>query len=121
MKLTKVHRILKFKQSDWLKKYIKLNTNKRTNAANNFEKDAVFGKMMESLRKSTSVKLINDAKDCIRYISKPRFVSEKVFNENCVAINEIKPVLTIKKPIYVGFSILDLSKLLMYEFHQKYI
>ena len=54
-------------------------------------------------------------------MSRPRFVSRKIFRRNFVAIYEIKPVLTLDKPIYVGFSILDLSRLLMYEFHYKYI
>ena len=124
MKSTKVHGILKFKQSDWLKEYISFNTNKRKNTANSFEKDffklinnSVFGKTMENLRKRINVKLVNNAKDYVRYISKPSFVSQKIFNRNFVAIHEIRPVLTINKPIYVGFSILDLSKLLMYEFH----
>ena len=54
-------------------------------------------------------------------ISKPRVVSQKIFSKNFVAIHEIKPVLTLNKPIYVGFSILDLSKYLMYEFYNKYI
>ena len=49
------------------------------------------------------------------------FVSQKIFSKNFVAIHEIKPVLTLNKPIYVGFSILDLSKLLLYEFQYKYI
>ena len=48
-------------------------------------------------------------------------MSQKIFRKNFVAVHEIKPVLTLNKPIYVGFSILDLSKLLMYEFHYKYI
>ena len=124
MKLTKFHGILKFKQSDWLKEYISFNTNKRKNTANSFEKDffklinnSVFGKTMENLRKRINVKLVNNAKDYVRYISKPSFVSQKIFSRNFVAIHEIRPVLTINKPIYVGFSILDLSKLLMYEFH----
>ena len=54
-------------------------------------------------------------------VSKPSFVSQKIFNENLVVILEIKPVLTLDKPIFVGFSILDLSKFLMYEIHYKYI
>ena len=55
-----------------------------------------------------------------RYVSKPSFVSQKIFSKNLVAIHEIKPVLTLDKLIYEGFSILDLSKLLMYQFHYKY-
>ena len=83
--------------------------------------NSVSGKTMENLRKRISVRLVNNAKDYVRYISKPSFVLEKIFSKNSVAIHEIKPVLTLKKPIYVGFSILDLSKLLMYESHYKYI
>ena len=76
---------------------------------------------MENLRKRISLKLVNNAKDYVRCISQPSFVSQKIFSKNFVAIHEIKPVLTLNKPIYVGFSILDLSKLLMYEFHYKYM
>ena len=57
----------------------------------------------------------------VRCISKPSFVSQKIISKNFVAVHEIKPVLTLNKPIYLGFSVLDLSKLLMYEFHFKYI
>ena len=123
MKLTKVHRILVFKQSDWLKKYIDFNTDKRKNAANSFEKGFfnVFGKTMENLRKRINVKLISNAKGYVNCVSKPSFVSQKIFNKNFVAIHKIKPVLILNKPIYVGFCILDLSKLLMYEFHYEYI
>ena len=124
IKLNKIHRVLKFKQCDWLKKYIDFNTNKRKNVANSLEKDisklknnSVFGKTMENLRKRINVRLVNNAKYYVRHISKPSFVSQKIFNKNFVA----KPVLTLNKPIYAGFSILDLSKLLMYEFHYKYI
>ena len=49
------------------------------------------------------------------------FVSQKIFNKNFIAIHQLKPILTLNKPIYVGFSMLDLSKLFMYEFHYKYI
>ena len=83
--------------------------------------NSVFGKTMEILRKRISAKLFNNAKDYVKCIGKPSFVSQKIFSENFVAIHEIKPVLRLNKPIYVGFSILDLSKYLMYEFHYKYI
>ena len=128
IKLVSVHRVLTFKQSDWLKKYIDFNINKRKNAANSFEKgffnlmnNSAFGKTMENLRKRINVRLVNNAGDYKKYVSEPSFVSQKIFNENFVAIHEIKLILTLDKPIYVGFIILDLSKLLMYEFHYKYI
>ena len=83
--------------------------------------NSFFGKTMENLRKRMSVKLINNANDYVKCISKPIFVSQKIFSKNFVAIHEIKLVLTLNKPIYVGFNILDLSKYLMYEFQYKYI
>ena len=81
--------------------------------------NSAFGKTMENLRKRISVKLVNNAKDYVRSISKPSFISQKIFSKNFVAIHEIKPVLTLNKPIYIGFTILYLSKLLMYEFHYE--
>ena len=70
--------------------------------------NAVYSKTIENLRKRISVKLINNAKDYVGFISKPSFVLQKIFGKKFVAILEIKPVLTLNKPIYVGFSILDL-------------
>ena len=52
---------------------------------------------------------------------KPSFISQKIYSENFVAIYLVKPVLILNRPIYVGFSILDLNKLLMYKFHYEYI
>ena len=83
--------------------------------------NSVFGKTMESLRKRICVELINNAKDYVRCVSRPSFASQKIFSKNFVAVHRIKPVLTLNKPIYVGCSILELSKSLMYEFHYKYI
>ena len=65
--------------------------------------------------------MINNAKDYVKYTGEPSFVLQKIFSKNFVAIHEIKQVLTLNKPIYVGFGILDLSKLLKCEFHYKYI
>ena len=128
MKLTKIHRILKSKQLDWLKKYIDFNTDKRKNAVNSFEKhffklmiNSVYGKTMENLMKRINVRLVNNAKDYKKYVSKPSFVSQKIISKNFVAILEIKSVSTLDKPIYVGFSVLDLSKCEMYDFHYNYI
>ena len=128
LKLTKVHRVLEFNQSPWLKQYIDFNTEKRKNAKNSFEKDffklmnnSVYGKTMENLRKRVDVRLVTDEKKLLKMASKPTFVSSKIFNENLVAIHKIKETLTLNRPAYVGMCILDLSKTLMYDFHYKYI
>ena len=99
MKLTKIHEVLKFKQSDWMKTYIDFDTEKRKNAANSFQKDlfklmnnSIYGKTIENLRKKITVRLVNNAKDYLKYVSKPSFPSQKIFSENFVAINEIKHI-----------------------------
>ena len=119
--MAKIHRVLKFKQSDWMKAF-DFNAEKRWNAANNFEKqffqlmiNSVYGKTMENLRKRINVRLVNNTTDYWKYVSKLSVFSQKSFNKNVVAILEIKPVLTIDKPIYIGFSVSDLSKLSMYD------
>ena len=83
--------------------------------------NSVFGKTMENLRKRINVELINNAKDYVKCVSRSSFVSQKIFRKNFVAVHRIKPVLTRNKPIYVGFSILELSKSLLCEFDYKYI
>ena len=79
--------------------------------------NSVCGKTMENLRKILKVILVNNSKGRKKYVSKLSFVSQKIFSKKFVTIHEIKPVLTFDKPIYLGFTILDLSKLLMYELH----
>ena len=128
MKLIKVHRISKFKQSNWLKKYIEFNTYKRKNAVSALGKNlfkplisCIYGKSLENIRKRISVKLINNSKDYLRCVSKPNFISQNIFDKNFIAVHQTKSVLTLNKPIHVGFSILELSKLLMYKFHYDYV
>ena len=128
LKITKIHRVLEFDQSPWLKKYIDYNTQKRTNAKNSFEKDffklmnnSVFGKTMENIRKRVDVRLITNEKKLLKMTSKPTYVSSKIFNENLVAVHKIKETLTLNRPAYIGMCILDLSKTLMYDFHYNYI
>ena len=127
-KVSKVHRVLEFNQSPWLKQYIAFNTEKRKNAKNAFEKEffklmnnSVFDKTMENIRKRVDVRLVTDEKKLLKLTSKPTYVSCKIFNENLVAVHKIKETITLNRPAYVGMSILDLSKTLMYDFHYKYI
>ena len=128
LKIKKVHRVLEFNQSPWLKQYIDFNTQKRTQAKNSFEKDffklmnnSVFGKTMENIRKRVDVRIITDRNKLLKMASKPTYVSSKIFNENLVAVHKIKETLTLNRPAYVGMCILDLSKTLMYDFHYNYI
>ena len=108
MKLVNVHRILKLKQSDWIKKYIEFNKDKRKNGPNSFGKyflkmmnNSTFGKTIGNLRKIIKVRLTNNVRDYKKYVSKPSFISQKIFNKKFFAIHEIKPVLTLDKPVYV--------------------
>ena len=128
LKIKKVHRVLKFDQSSWLKQYIDFNTEKRKHAKNSFEKDffklmnnSVFGKTMENLHKRVYVRLVTNEKKLDKLTSKPTFVSSKIFNENLMAVHKVKETLTLNRPAYVGMCILDLSKTLMYDFHYNYI
>ena len=112
VKLTKIHRVPKYKQSGWMKKYISFSTEKRMNAANNFEKDffklminSTYGKTMENLRKRIKVRLVNKAEDFLKCTSRPTYSTHKIFGEDYAAIHEIKPVLTLIKPIYVRFTV----------------
>lgn len=124
LKIKKIHRILTFNQSQWLKPYIELNTNLRTKAKNEFEKDffklmnnSVFGKTMENVRNRCDVKLVNDNKKLNKLTAKPTYKYEKKVNDYLSIVEMIKTNVKLEKPIYVGAAILDLSKTLMYEFH----
>ena len=128
LKIKKVHRVLKFDQSPWLKQYIDFNTEKRKHAKNSFEKDffklmnnSVFGKTMENLCKRVDVRLVTNEKKLDKLTSKPTYVSSKIFNEYLMVVHKVKETLTLNRPAYLGMCILDLSKTLMYDFHYNYI
>ena len=111
-----------------MKEYIHFNTEKRMNSKNVFGVqflklmiNCIYGKTCENIRKRINVKLVNNSKDYLRCVSKPNFISQKIFDKNFVAIHQIKLVLTLNKPIHVGFTVLELSKLFMYKFHYEYV
>ena len=128
LKISNIHRGIKFKESQWLKKYIALNTDLRTKARNEFEKDffklmnnSVFGKTMENIRNRVDIKLVNDKNKAERLAAKPNLKHCNIFSEDLTAIHMKKTFLTFNKPVYLGMCILDLSKTLMFDFHYNYV
>ena len=128
LKLVEIYRGIMFDESPWLKKYIDLNTDLRTKAKKNFEKDffklmnnLVFGKTMENIRNRVDIKLVNNKRQAEKLSAKPNFKHCNIFSENLISIHMKKTKLTFNKPVYLGMCILDLSKTLMYEFHYNYI
>ena len=128
LKVRKIHKILKFEQKPWLASYIALNTNKRKSAKSTFEKDfyklmnnSLFGKTMESLRKRIDVKLVSEQVQAERCIAKPAFESFRIVNDALTMVKTRVTKIYWDKPTYVGFCVLELSKLLMYQFHYDYI
>ena len=83
--------------------------------------NSIYGKTMENLRKRINVRLVNNERDFLKYTSRPTYVTHKIFDKDYAAIHEIKPVLVLNKPIYVGFTVLELSKWNMYDFHYNFI
>ena len=72
--------------------------------------NSVYGKTKENLTKWINVRLVNSENDFLKYTSRPTDITHKTFDKNYTAIHEIKPVLTLNKPIYVGFTVLELNK-----------
>ena len=128
LKLKKVYRIIEFEQEAWLKEYIDVNTELRKKATNDFEKDffklmnnAVFGKTMENVRKHRDIKLVKTDKKRNKLVSEPNFHTMKLIDNNLAIIEMKKVKVKMNKPIYLGLSILDISKITMYEFWYDYV
>ncbi|XP_054260663.1 uncharacterized protein LOC128985297 [Macrosteles quadrilineatus] len=124
MRLKKIHRVIMFDQGPWLKSYIDLNTDMRTKAANDFEKDffklmnnSVFGKTMENIRNRVDIRLATQDRQVEKWVARPNFKSSTIFTENLAAIHMSKTTCYFNKPIYVGMSVLDISKTCLYDFH----
>ena len=120
--------MLTFKQSPWLKTYIDFNTRQRSLAGNcSFLKDvfklmnnSVFGKPQEKLRNRVYVELVTDARLLRKRVAKPTFYRDNP--TDCLSVIQSKvAILTLNRPIYVGFTVLELSKLHMYDFHYNHM
>ena len=121
--LNKIHRVIQFNQEAGLKEYVDMNTELRKQAVHDFEKgffklmnNSGFGKTMEKVRKHRDIKLVTTDKRRNQLMSEPNYHTAKWFSENLLAIEMKKIKLKMNKPVYLGLSILEISKLLMYEF-----
>ena len=128
MELIRVHRIVQFQQSDWMKPYVDLCSGLRAQAKNEFEKDffkimvnSVYGKTVENQSKRTNIKIVQSRAECMKLTQKPQCISFRIFSENLAAVQSKKPIVLIDKPFYVGFSVLDISKIWMFQFHYRVI
>jgi len=128
LKIKAVHRGISFNQSSWMEPYIRKNTELRKTAANGFEKDffklmnnSVFEKTIENIRKRQNVFLVDNRAKALKLTSRPNFERATIFDKKLVAIHLKKTEIYFNKPVYVGQAILDLSKLLMFDFHYNYI
>ena len=126
--MKQVYRVLEFKQSAWMKPYIDVNTQKRTEATNEADKNlfellnnAVYGKTMEIMKKRIKIRIIKTEKDFIKYVSRPTYTNHNIFGKRLVTIHEKKELLTLNKPFYVGCTVLELSKLEMFKFNYNFM
>ena len=123
-----IHRAIEFKQLVWMKEYINFNTKLRTAAKNDFEKDfyklmnnSAFGKTMENIRKHRNIKLVTIREAYLKSVMKPNFKSGVLFGENLMGYEMGKLKVVMNKPVSLEQAIIDLSKIVMYEFHYDYM
>ena len=128
LKLKKVHRVLEFEQSPWLKSYIELNTELRRNAKCKFDEDqaklmnnSFFGKTCEDVRKYKDVKICMDKTRIQRIMKKEKCDGWKIYNENLAAVLMDRNTVKLNKPRYIGTAVLGLSKEIMYNFHYNFM
>jgi hypothetical protein len=124
LQLTKVYRAIRFKQSRWLQPYVQTNTELRAKSKDPVEirlrkdmNNSIYGKTCENLTKRSDIKLVNSQERCQKLMNKPHCRRFKIFAPNLAAVELQKLKCMINKPTYVGFAVLELSKLLMYKFH----
>ena len=122
--VTRIRRVIRFEQRPWMQSFVEFNTSKRMRATNNADRDrhklmnnAAFGKTLESKRDRICLDLVKNPEKLAKLISSPRFKDRTILTEDLVCVHRSFNEVLMDKPIYVGLAVLDLSKLLMYQFH----
>ena len=123
MKIKSIFRVIKFKQSPFMKTWVDFCTNKRSQSTNDFTKNfwkllvnSVYGKTIESIVNRKQVKIVKDPSIFCSLVTKPNFDRHIIINENLVIVLMNQESVRIDKPYYIGFSILEISKYIMYDF-----
>ena len=128
LKFKKILEVIEFNQEAWLKPYIDMNTELRKLAKNDFEKylfklmnNSVFGKTMENIRQYRDIKLVTTDRKRSKLVSEPNYHTINLISED-LSITEMKKTkVKMDKPIYLGLLILEIRKILMYEFWYDYM
>jgi len=124
MKITKIHRVLHFKQTAFIAPFIKKCTLLRQKSTTKFEQDqykkvanCVYGKTIQNIRNYINVSLHTKVQNLLKAVSSITFKNFTILGENLVQTNHSQPFIIHNRPIYVGFTILELSKHFMFDFY----
>jgi hypothetical protein len=128
LKVTRVHRILGFYQKPWMRPFVDFNVRERAAAKTEFDRllvknllNSCFGKTIQNCRTRVDYRLVNSPKTCLRLVSKPNFSRVTVFDHKLMGIQMKKTNIILNRPLFVGYSVLEISKSLMYSFYYEYI
>jgi hypothetical protein len=123
-----VHRCMSFQQERIFQSFIDFNSKKRAESDNEFEKDyyklknnSLYGKTVEDVRKRRDIRLCNGEEKLVRYTSKATFYAARKFATGVVGVQLLKETILLNKPVYIGMSVLDISKLEMYELRYTHL
>lgn len=124
MRIKKIHRVISFSQKPYMKQWVDFCTNKRSQAKTEFAKaywkllvNSVFGKTIENITSQKKVKITTNAESFTKWVKKPGYERHIIVNENICIVILTPETSKVIRPYYIGFSILELSKYIMYDFY----
>jgi hypothetical protein len=121
LKITKIHKALRFRQTPWLKSFMLFNMEARKNAVNAFEASQIklisvscYGKMLESVRSRLDIKLVNNKNKLQKLLRKPNLKRFEIYDDNLASLHMQRTEAFFNKPIACAFSVLEISKEILY-------